>query len=117
MGKKIKFMKRILYALVAGLIGWNVQASIPGDTTDLKPKPVYGKEAKVVSFILDNNHYRKISLNDSLSSVILKEYLEALDNNKTYFTAADIAGFEKYRYQIDDLTKAKNNSCEGRKTP
>ena len=108
MGKKIKFMKRILYALVAGLIGWNVQASIPGDTTDLKPKPVYGKEAKVVSFILDNNHYRKISLNDSLSSVILKEYLEALDNNKTYFTAADIAGFEKYRYQIDDLTKAEN---------
>lgn len=108
MGKKIKFMKRILYALVAGLIGWNVQASIPGDTTDLKPKPVYGKEAKVVSFILDNNHYRKISLNDSLSSVILKEYLEALDNNKTYFTAADIAGFEKYRFQIDDLTKAEN---------
>ena len=101
-------MKRIFYAIIAGMIGWQVQASTPGDTTELKPKPVYGKEAKVVSFILDNNHYRKISLNDSLSSVILKEYIDALDNNKTYFTAADIAGFERYRYQIDDLTKAEN---------
>src|SRR5688500_20289271 len=100
-------MKRILYALVAGLIGWNVQASIPGDTTDLKPKPVYGKEAKVVSFILDNNHYRKISLNDSLSADILKEYIEAIDNNKTYFTTIDIVRLEKNRYQIDNLTKTE----------
>lgn len=94
--------------MLAGLIGWSAQASTIRDTTQMKPKPVYGKEAKVVSFILDNNHYRKISLDDSLSSVILNEYLEALDNNKSYFTAADIARFEKYRYQIDDLTKSEN---------
>lgn len=101
-------MKRSLFLFIAGLIAFNTQATIPGDTTQLKPKPVYGKEAKVVSYILDNNHYRKISLNDSLSSVILDQYVEALDNNKTYFTTKDIAGFEKYRYQIDDLTKSEN---------
>ena len=101
-------MKRIIYFFVAGLLAWNSQASIPGDTTQLKAKPVYGKEAKIVSFILDNNHYRKIALNDSLSSVILDEYIQALDNNKTYFTSQDIAGFEKFRYRIDDLTKAEN---------
>lgn len=101
-------MKRSLFLFIAGLIVFNIQATIPGDTTQLKPKPVYGKEAKVVTYILDNNHYRKISLNDSLSSVILDQYLEALDNNKTYFTTKDIAGFEKYRYQIDDLTKSEN---------
>jgi carboxyl-terminal processing protease len=101
-------MKQILYLFFAGLIVWNTQAAVPGDTTQLKPKPIYGKEAKVVSYILDNNHYRKIGLNDSLSSVILDQYLEALDNNKTYFTAEDIAVFEKYRYRIDDLTKSEN---------
>ncbi|HEX8041022.1 MAG TPA: carboxy terminal-processing peptidase [Chryseosolibacter sp.] len=100
-------MKRILYLFFAVLIVWNTQAAIPADTTQLKPKPVYGKEAKVISFILDNNHYRKISLNDSLSSVILDQYLEALDNNKTYFTSEDVAAFEKYRYRIDDLTKSE----------
>ena len=53
------------------------------DTTLLKSKPVYGKEAKVITYILDNNHYRKINLDDSLSSVILHDYIKARDNNKT----------------------------------
>lgn len=108
LGKKTMIMKRILFAILAGLIVWTAQASVPGDTTQLKPKPSYGKEAKVVSYILDNNHYRRISLNDSLSSVILDQYIETLDNNRTYFLASDIASFEKYRYRIDDLTKSEN---------
>lgn len=82
--------------------------SYPSDTTRLQPKTVYGKEAKVIAYILDNNHYRKISLNDSLSSVILDEYILSLDNNKTYFTSADVARFEKYRTKIDDLTREEN---------
>ena len=101
-------MKRISCLVFAGILVWNAQAAVPGDTTDLKPKPVYGKEAKVVSFILDNNHYRKINLDDSLSAVILEQYIEALDNNKTYFMAADIAAFDKYKHKLDDLTKAEN---------
>lgn len=78
------------------------------DTTQLKPKAVYGKEAKVIAYILDNNHYRKIRLNDSLSSVILDEYIKNLDNNKTYFTSDDIRSFEKYRNIIDDKTQAED---------
>ncbi|HEY0655695.1 MAG TPA: carboxy terminal-processing peptidase [Chryseosolibacter sp.] len=101
-------MKRFTLGLLMGLMAWNAYSSNPGDTTELKPKPVYGKEAKVIAYILDNNHYRKILLNDSLSSVILDEYIKTLDNNKTYFTADDIKSFEKYRYLIDDLTKAEN---------
>ncbi len=83
-------------------------AFLYSDTTALKPKPVYGKEAKVVAFILDNNHYRKIQLNDSLSSVILDEYMKSLDNSKTYFTVEDIKNFSKYKFQLDDLIKTEN---------
>jgi carboxyl-terminal processing protease len=100
-------MKGSLIAIFAGLVT-QCLASTLGDTTVLKPKPVYGKEAKVIAYILDNNHYRKINLNDSLSSVILDEYIKNLDNSKTYFTSQDLASFEKYRYQLDDLTKAEN---------
>jgi carboxyl-terminal processing protease len=78
------------------------------DTTSLKPKPLYGKEANLTVEILDNNHYSKLKLNDSLSSSILDEYLLTLDNNKNYFLAKDIASFEKYRYKLDDLTRAQN---------
>lgn len=78
------------------------------DTVILKAKPVYGKEAKVISSILSMYHYRKMALNDSLSSAILDSYLKELDNNRTYFLASDIRHFDKYRYAIDDSTRKEN---------
>ncbi len=104
-------MKRIFFAgfFIVGLFCAGFAfGRTPADTTKLKAKPIYGKEAKVIAYILDNNHYRKISLNDSLSATILTEYIKSLDNNKQYFTASDLAGFEKYRYSIDDLTRSEN---------
>jgi len=78
------------------------------DSLELKPKPVYGKEARVVSYILDNNHYRKIRLNDSLSAVILTQYIKELDNSKTYFLASDIKSFDRYKFSLDDLIRNEN---------
>ncbi len=104
-------MKRLFFAGFFGVLVLAV-ASASGthlaDTTRLTPKPIYGKEAKVIAYILDNNHYSKITLDDSLSSAILGEYVKSLDNNKTYFTSADLATFEKYRYTLDDLTREEN---------
>jgi carboxyl-terminal processing protease len=80
----------------------------PVDTIALKAKAVYGKEAKVMTDILSMYHYRKLVLNDSMSSAILDAYLKELDNNKTYFTAADVKSFEKYRTSLDDSTKKEN---------
>src|SRR5579859_7952246 len=80
------------------------------DTVELKPKPVYGREARVISYILDRDHYRKISLNDSLSDAILHQYLNDLDNDKLYFLASDIELFDKYKFLIDDLTRKEDVS-------
>ncbi len=100
-------MKRICVAVL--FVGFAISAQAHGmDTTTLVPKGVYGREARVISYILDNNHYRKIALNDSLSSVILNRYLNELDNNKTYFLQSDVKAFEKYRFAIDDLTRNEN---------
>ncbi len=101
-------MKRASFILVFlvsfSIIGF---ASVQ-DSLQLKPKPVYGKEARVVSYILDNNHYRKIRLNDSLSAVILNKYIKELDNSKTYFLASDIKSFDRYKLVIDDLIRNEN---------
>ncbi|MBA4056818.1 MAG: tail-specific protease, partial [Marivirga sp.] len=104
-------MKRIFFAGILSVVvlaSGSAFGTHVGDTTQLKAKPVYGKEAKVIAYILDNNHYSKITLDDSLSEAILGEYVKSLDNNKTYFTSADIAGFEKYKHSIDDLTRSEN---------
>lgn len=84
--------------------------ALVADTTVLKPKPVYGREARVISFILDSYHYRKIALDDSLSDVILKHYVNELDNNRSYFLASDIDSFNKYSHLIDDYTRKEDVS-------
>lgn len=96
------------FVLLVSVSSFSTGFSTARDTTTLRPKPIYGKEAKMISTILDNHHYRKLKLNDSLSSAILNKYIDELDNNKTYFLASDIIGFEKYRHTIDDLTREEN---------
>jgi carboxyl-terminal processing protease len=102
-------MKKLLALLIFVLIGRFSQASV-ADTTELKPKPVYGREARIISYILDTYHYRKIALNDSLSAAILSKYIDELDNSRSYFLASDIQSFDKYKYAIDDLTRKEDVS-------
>jgi carboxyl-terminal processing protease len=97
-------LKSVFIALVFSVTSLPLFGLV-SDTTALKPKSVYSKEAQVTAQLLDTYHYRKIKLNDSLSSVILDGYLKTLDNNKTYFLAEDVASFEMYRFQLDDLIK------------
>ncbi len=69
---------------------------------DLKPSISQEKVETLVAKLLTTYHYRKVRLDDSLSSVVWDNYLKEVDNNKTYLLASDVAGFEKYRKQIDD---------------
>lgn len=102
-------MKKSIVLIVFAVCGsLTLSLGLGQDTLVLKSKPVYGKEARVISFILDNNHYRRMHLNDSLSSAILDRYVIELDNNKTYFLASDIKSFDKYRFSLDDLTRNEN---------
>ena len=71
----------------------------------LYPEKKYVNETKIINKLLERYHYRKLSLNDSLSSVILDNYLTSLDYNKSFFLAEDIALFEPYRYKLDDAIK------------
>src|SRR5690606_36733680 len=104
-------MKRLVFAvlLLWGFVS-NSSAETFADSARLEAKPFYGKEARIIVYLLNSNHYSKINFNDSLSSAILDEYIETLDNNKTYFLASDIAAFEKYRYKLDDLTESEDVS-------
>ena len=107
--KQFKNMKKLAVLLIL-TFGFLISKGSVGDTTTLKPKPVYGREARIISLILDTNHYRKITLNDSLSGAILLQYIHELDNSRMYFLASDIESFDKYKTSIDDLTKKENVS-------
>ncbi|GAB3764554.1 carboxy terminal-processing peptidase [Spirosoma pomorum] len=107
-------MKKYLVTLVPVLM-LSFQPDLPSDgapvrtvsssqsvTDELKPSVSQEKVETLVAKLLTTYHYRKVRLNDSLSSVVWDNYLKEVDNSKTYLLASDVSSFEKYRYQIDD---------------
>jgi len=69
----------------------------------VRPEPFHSSENLTITRFLNQVHYRKIVFNDSLSSVILDNYIKTLDFQKMYFLKSDIESFEKYRYKFDDF--------------
>jgi carboxyl-terminal processing protease len=57
---------------------------------------------RLVSEVVERQHYRQAPLDDAMSSMMYERYLEALDGNRSYLLATDIAEFEPLRYQLDD---------------
>jgi carboxyl-terminal processing protease len=72
----------------------------------LAPTEQQNYVARRVSDIIAREHYRRMPLDDRLSSLILDRYLDAIDGGRSYFYASDIAEFEKYRYELDDAIKS-----------
>ncbi|KYG76757.1 carboxy terminal-processing peptidase [Roseivirga echinicomitans] len=106
----MKLFKKLIIIPALILLGsTNIYASDTADTTKyLQPKSEHIKEAIMVTQILDFFHYRDVDLNDSLSSVILDNFIESLDGSKNYFLAADIKSFQKYRFAFDEDLKRGN---------
>ncbi len=68
----------------------------------LKPGKEQRQTALIVNQVLQKYHYKKVPLDDALSSRILDKYLDSLDPNRSFFTQGDIAEFEKYRNKLDE---------------
>ncbi len=69
---------------------------------ELVPSERHRRVMRLVSEVVERQHYRQTPLDDAMSSQIYEHYLEALDGNKSYLLASDIAEFEPLRYQLDD---------------
>lgn len=83
----------------------SLSSYLGGDTLKtLAPEEGHRAEVDMIVGLL-RSHYRKLPLNDSISSVIFDNYFESLDPNKSTFYASDVAQFEKYRFKLDDQIK------------
>jgi carboxyl-terminal processing protease len=70
--------------------------------TNIMPDEQQKIVIKEVVNLIENYNYKKVKINDSISSVILDRYIKSLDQGKNYFLASDIKDFEKFRYSLDD---------------
>ncbi|MFP6837469.1 MAG: tail-specific protease, partial [Pseudomonadales bacterium] len=79
-----------------------VALTTPAEAISLSPLDVHPRISLTIVEQLRHAHYLKKSLDDQASSQIFEKYLGMLDGSKVYFTSADMAAVEKYRYVLDD---------------
>lgn len=106
-------MKRLVTLILILISIGNIYAQNPDavlskdhkidSTKVILPDESYKRLNQVITQIFSTYHYRKQTINDSLSSVIFDEYFKNLDNNKLYFLASDVESFAKYRDQFDNF--------------
>ena len=72
------------------------------DGRSFDPLPKHASIAKTVTAAVANYHYKRVSIDDSLSTRIFDNYLTKLDKSHTILLASDVKEFEQYRFQMDD---------------
>jgi carboxyl-terminal processing protease len=73
---------------------------------NIKPDEQQSLVCKEIVALIENYNYKKLILNDSISSLILDKYVKALDPYRSYFLASDIKEFEQFRKTLDDQFRA-----------
>jgi carboxyl-terminal processing protease len=110
---KVGLLCAAIAVLAAVVMGGGAGAARPvspavAATGTIEPTDRHRRVARLVAEVMERQHYRQATLDDKLSSQIFERYLEALDGNRNYLLASDIAEFEQYRFALDDAIKSSD---------
>jgi carboxyl-terminal processing protease len=110
---KVALLCAAIAVLAAVVMGGGAGAARPvspalAATGSIEPTDRHRRVARLVAEVMERQHYRQATLDDKLSSQIFERYLEALDGNRNYLLASDIAEFEQYRFALDDAIKSSD---------
>ena len=90
------------FSFNSSLLNFDSKETIQADSI-LFPEIKHREQTKLINQLLTRYHYKKISLDDSLSVKILNNYIKSLDPNREYFYGADIKYFNQHKYEIDKV--------------
>lgn len=94
-------LKRIVFVLFVTAIvacGSTPRVDLESSSVHVIPTAQHSVIAKDVVGLFENYSYKKVPLNDSISSLIYDNLLKSLDEGKNYLMKSDVDSFEKYRY-------------------
>ncbi|MFR0716631.1 carboxy terminal-processing peptidase [Enterobacterales bacterium BD_CKDN230030183-1A_HGKHYDSX7] len=105
-----QFIPSTALALVIGLgsLALGGTASAANKWDSLQPDRDEIVASLNVVELLKRHHYSKPPLDDARSVIIYDSYIKLLDPARSYFTAADIREFDKWKTQFDDFLKSGN---------
>jgi len=94
-------LKRIVFVLLVTAIvacGSKPRVDLEGNAVQVMPTSQHAVIAKSVVGLFESYSYKKVPLEDSISSIIYENLLSSLDDGKNYLMKEDVDGFEAYRY-------------------
>ncbi len=109
--RTVNVMKHLV-AVAAGLVLSMPMVSArpmePVRRAELAPTQQQAEAAMWATRYLTRYHYKRMPLDDAMSAKILDRYLDSLDGDRLFFTAADIARFSAWRDRLDDAIYAQD---------
>ena len=95
-----------LYAQQSSFSAEDIPLDVAAIYQEILPSGEYTTITRSVLSQMVRNHYSEVNVNDDFSSVLLDRVIDGLDPSRLYFTQADIAEFDQYRFELDDLLRA-----------
>jgi carboxyl-terminal processing protease len=102
-------VRQLFSRLIAGVVLVSAGFVVSASADTLPPLQMPSKDPAIsssVTKLIEELHYSQPHIDNSLSSAILDRYLDSLDGNRMYFTAGDVAGFNRLRYELDDRVRS-----------
>ncbi|WP_353185482.1 carboxy terminal-processing peptidase [Parapedobacter lycopersici] len=93
-------LKKVFFALFVVAVvacGSKPRVNLDGEEGALKPTAQHAVIAKDVVGLFESVSYKKVPLDDSISSIVFTNLIEAIDGGKNYLMQSDIDDFEQYR--------------------
>ena len=102
-------LRVLAFSLIIGVFVLPAPNASSGTVTEpvLAPVARHEKIGQLMTEFVQKSHYRHTVVDDDLSSMVLDRYIEALDNNRMYFLASDVAAFQQHRYKLDDMVRSE----------
>mgnify|MGYP003852093201 CR=1 FL=1 len=97
-------------AIAIGLLAIGGSSRLTANTSVLPPGALAPSArermiARQVGSLLEDAHYSRLKIDDSISPRVMDKFLNGMDGQRSYFLASDIAEFEAYRLRFDDMIR------------
>ncbi|PIP91889.1 MAG: tail-specific protease [Bdellovibrionales bacterium CG12_big_fil_rev_8_21_14_0_65_38_15] len=91
--------RSILFLLLVPALSFGQGSSPKQSISEAQKDKLVGN---ILKNTLETYHYKKLKINDGLSSMAFDKFLEKIDYSKQFLTRTDVDSLSKYRKQLDD---------------
>ncbi len=98
-----RLTKKILMLVIWSFLCSSLSSEQNQSEKPIQPEKKHEKIGALVERFIERSHYNHTKVDDKLSSLIFSNFIESLDENRSYFTQDEINAFEIYRFKIDDM--------------